>query len=112
VMGDGRIDMATVKKACDRLDIDAAGLDDMDRKYLAVIIEHYDGGPVGVETLAAALSEPRDTLEDVYEPYLLQQGYIGRTPRGRIATRKGYEALGRVPPPKKDGAPPQGDLFD
>ena len=59
----------------------------MDRRLLRVIIEDYDGGPVGVETLAAALGEPRDTIEDVYEPYLLQQGYLGRTPRGRVATR-------------------------
>jgi Holliday junction DNA helicase RuvB len=65
----------------------------MDRRLLAIIIHDYDGGPVGVETLAAALGEPRDTIEDVYEPYLLQQGYLGRTPRGRIATRKGYEHL-------------------
>jgi Holliday junction DNA helicase RuvB len=108
VMGDGTIDTDTVRRACERLDIDAAGLDDMDRKYIGVIVEHYDGGPVGVETLAAALSEPRDTLEDVYEPFLLQQGYIGRTPRGRIATRKGYEAIGRVMPARG----PQGDLFE
>jgi Holliday junction DNA helicase RuvB len=98
VLGSGRVDLSTVKQACERLEIDAAGLDEMDRRYLAVIIDHYDGGPVGVETLAAALSEPRDTLEDVYEPYLLQQGYVGRTPRGRIATRKAYEALGKRPP--------------
>ena len=75
----------------------------MDRRLLAVIIDHYDGGPVGVDTLAAALAEPRDTLEDVVEPFLLQQGYVGRTPRGRIATRKAYEALEQ--PPK---APPSG----
>ena len=79
---------------CERLEIDAAGLDEMDRRLLRVIIEHYDGGPVGVETLAAALAEPRDTIEDVYEPYLLQQGILGRTPRGRVATRKAYEHLG------------------
>ena len=58
------------------------------------VIEHYDGGPVGVETIAAALAEARDTVEDVYEPYLLQQGYLGRTPRGRVATRKAHEHLG------------------
>ena len=68
----------------------------MDRRLLTVIIEHYEGGPVGIDTLAAALSEPRGTLEDVYEPYLLQQGFIGRTPRGRIATRLAYEHLGRT----------------
>ena len=67
----------------------------MDRRLLRVIIDDYDGGPVGVETLAAALGEPRDTIEDVYEPYLLQQGFLGRTPRGRVATRKAYEHLAR-----------------
>jgi Holliday junction DNA helicase RuvB len=106
VLGTGKIDAAIAKTTAERLEIDAAGLDDMDRRLLTVIIEHYDGGPVGVETLAAALSEPRDTIEDVYEPFLLQQGFLGRTPRGRIATRKAYEHLGR-PAPKG----PQGDLF-
>jgi holliday junction DNA helicase RuvB len=96
VIGTGAIDEAIVQKACERLDIDSAGFDEMDRRLLMVIIDDYDGGPVGVETLAAALGEPRDTIEDVYEPYLLQQGFLGRTPRGRIATRKAYEHL-RVP---------------
>lgn len=96
VLGSGKIDDAIVQKSCDRLDVDAAGFDEMDRRLLRVIIEDYDGGPVGVETLAAALGEPRDTIEDVYEPYLLQQGYLGRTPRGRIATRRAYEHL-KVP---------------
>ncbi|MBN9167477.1 MAG: Holliday junction branch migration DNA helicase RuvB, partial [Myxococcales bacterium] len=76
-----------------------------------IIIEDYDGGPVGVETLAAALGEPRDTVEDVYEPYLLQQGYLGRTPRGRIATRRAYEHLKIpfvTPPPSGKQKP----LFD
>jgi Holliday junction DNA helicase RuvB len=110
VLGTGRIDLPRVKQACERLEIDQAGLDEMDRRYLGVVIEHYDGGPVGVEALAAALAEPRDTLEDVVEPYLIQQGYVGRTPRGRVANRKAYEALGLRPPAK--GAPPQGGLFD
>jgi Holliday junction DNA helicase RuvB len=79
----------------------------MDRRLLRVIIEDYEGGPVGVETLAATLGEPSDTLEDVYEPYLLQQGYIGRTPRGRVATRRAYEHLGIERDPKK-----QGGLFE
>lgn len=69
----------------------------MDRRLLRIIIEDYDGGPVGVETLAAATGEPRDTIEDVYEPFLLQQGFLGRTPRGRVATRKAYEHLGLDP---------------
>jgi Holliday junction DNA helicase RuvB len=77
----------------------------MDRKLLRVIIDHYGGGPVGIETLAAALSEPRDTLEDVYEPYLLQQGFLARTARGRVATDRGYEHLGLVAPKR------QGKLF-
>ncbi|MGD0527268.1 MAG: Holliday junction DNA helicase RuvB C-terminal domain-containing protein, partial [Polyangiaceae bacterium] len=110
VLGTGKIDLQRVVHACERLEVDQAGLDEMDRKYLTVVIDHYDGGPVGVDALAAALAEPRDTLEDVIEPYLIQQGYVGRTPRGRVANRKAYEALGRPPPAK--GNVPQGDLFD
>jgi Holliday junction DNA helicase RuvB len=106
VLGDGRITAAIARKTAERLEIDAAGLDDMDRRLLRVIIDHYDGGPVGIDTLAAALSEPRDTIEDVYEPYLLQQGFLGRTPRGRIATRRAYEHLNLTAPPSA-----QGDLF-
>ena len=94
VQGSGHIDRSIVEVTCQRLGIDAAGLDEMDRRLLGALIEHYDGGPVGVETLAAALAESRDTVEDVYEPYLLQQGFLGRTPRGRVATRKAYEHLG------------------
>jgi holliday junction DNA helicase RuvB len=109
VIGTGAIDEAIVAKACERLDIDAAGFDEMDRRLLKVIIVDYDGGPVGVETLGAALGEPRDTIEDVYEPYLLQQGYLGRTPRGRIATRKAYEHL-RIP--FAGAATKQKELFD
>lgn len=108
VLGTGRINAQIANITADRLEIDTAGLDEMDRRLLSVIIEHYDGGPVGIDTIAAALSEPRDTIEDVYEPYLLQQGFLGRTPRGRIATRKAYEHLGRSMPTKNT---PQGDLF-
>jgi Holliday junction DNA helicase RuvB len=111
VLGSGRVDLARTREACARLEIDEAGLDEMDRRYLTVIIDHYDGGPVGVDALAAALAEPRDTLEDVVEPFLIQQGYVGRTPRGRVANRKAYEALDRSPP-VRGGGPPQGDLFD
>ncbi|HEY4116344.1 MAG TPA: Holliday junction branch migration DNA helicase RuvB [Byssovorax sp.] len=107
VLAEGAITVAVARTTAERLEIDAAGLDEMDRRLLGVIIESYDGGPVGIDTLAAALAEPRDTLEDVYEPYLLQQGFLGRTPRGRIATRKAYEHLGRTP----RGGPAQGDLF-
>lgn len=110
VLGYGRITVASVREACARLDVDEGGLDDMDRRYLRVIIEHYEGGPVGVDALAAALAEPRDTLEDVVEPFLIQQGYVGRTPRGRVANRKAYEALRKEPP--LPAARPQGELFD
>ncbi len=94
VEGDGSIDSKIVKLTCERLEVDASGLDEMDRRLLRILVEHYRGGPVGVETLAAALAEPRDTIEDVYEPYLLQQGFLGRTPRGRVANKKAYDHLG------------------
>lgn len=98
VLSDGTLDGATAREALRRLDVDEGGLDQMDRRYLTVIIDHYDGGPVGIETLAAALSEPRDTLEDVYEPYLLQRGFLARTARGRVATRHAFEHLGKERP--------------
>ncbi len=94
VLGKGVIDAHAVEDAAKRLDIDSVGFDEMDRRLLRVIIVDYDGGPVGIETLAAALGEPRDTIEDVYEPFLLQQGFLGRTPRGRVATRKAFDHLG------------------
>jgi Holliday junction DNA helicase RuvB len=93
IEGSGVIDAGIVETTCERLEVDILGLDEMDRRLLRIIIDHYDGGPVGVETLAAALAEHRDTIEDVYEPYLLQQGFIGRTPRGRVATRRAYQHL-------------------
>jgi len=76
------------------LEVDQKGFDRMDRKILLTIIEKYDGGPVGLDTLAAAVSEEKGTLEDVYEPYMIQEGYLNKTPRGRIATRLAYEHLG------------------
>jgi Holliday junction DNA helicase RuvB len=94
VEGDGTISTDIVRHTCGRLEVDSAGLDEMDRRLLRLLIEDYDGGPVGVETIAAALAEPRDTIEDVYEPYLLQQGFVGRTKRGRVATKKAYAHLG------------------
>lgn len=94
VVGEGKIDKAVTEHALARLEVDGAGFDDMDRKILLTIIEKFDGGPVGIETIAAAVSEPRDTIEDVYEPFLLQGGYLQRTPRGRVATRRAYEHLG------------------
>ncbi len=95
VDGQGRIDDAIAEHALGRLRVDALGLDVMDRRYLETVIDKFSGGPVGVETMAAALSEERDTLEDVYEPYLIQEGFLQRTARGRVATRKAYEHLGR-----------------
>jgi Holliday junction DNA helicase RuvB len=107
IEGNGTMTKQIVELTCERLEVDPGGLDEMDRRLLQVIIEHYDGGPVGVDTLAAALSEPRDTIEDVYEPYLLQQGFIGRTPRGRVATTRAYQHMGY---PTPDGSK-QGKLF-
>ena len=112
VRGSGKIDREIVEYTCERLEVDAAGLDVMDRRLLSVLIEHNEGGTVGVATLAAALAEPRDTIEDVYEPYLLQQGFLGRTPRGRVATKKAYEHLHLELPRGRRGDPePQGSLF-
>ncbi len=107
VIGKGSVTRSIAETTASRLEVDSAGLDEMDRRLLTVIIDHYEGGPVGIDTIAAALSEPRDTVEDVYEPFLLQQGFLGRTPRGRIATRKAYEHMGKPQPP-----PRQGDLFN
>lgn len=86
----------TVKTTLFQLHIDACGLDEIDREYMTTIIKHYAGGPVGIENLAAALSEPSDTIEDVIEPYLMQLGFVQRTPRGRIITDSGYTHLGLV----------------
>jgi Holliday junction DNA helicase RuvB len=92
-----QIDRHLVNEALMRLDVDSAGLDSMDLRYLKCIIDNYGGGPVGVETLAAALSEQRDMIEDVIEPYLMQQGLVQRTPRGRMISSKGYQYLGLEP---------------
>ncbi|MGB0592144.1 MAG: Holliday junction branch migration DNA helicase RuvB [Myxococcota bacterium] len=95
VEGDGTIDHAIAKHALERLRVDRRGLDLMDRAYLEAIIDKFSGGPVGVETLAAALSEERSTIEDVYEPYLIQEGFLQRTARGRMATKLAYDHIGR-----------------
>lgn len=94
----GMIDHVIANNALNRLHIDHAGLDMMDRRYLSIIAEKYAGGPVGIETLAAILAEQRDVIEDVVEPYLLQQGLINRTPRGRMLSVAGYQYLGLAPP--------------
>lgn len=106
------IDLATARRALDRMGVDSAGLDEMDRKLLDILIRFYDGGPAGVETLAAAAAEPRDTIEDVYEPYLLREGFIARTPRGRVATRRAYEHLGVKPGGRASSPPSQGSLLE
>ena len=98
VAGHGDVDRPAADAALTRLGVDRAGLDGMDRRYLACIVESYGGGPVGVETLAAALSEQRDVLEEVIEPFLIQQGLLQRTPRGRLLTGPGYRHLGLQPP--------------
>ncbi len=98
VAGDSPVDRATADAALRRLDVDALGLDAMDRRYLRRMAEHHGGGPVGVETLSAALAEARDTLEDVIEPYLIQEGFLLRTSRGRMLAERGWKHLGLVPP--------------
>jgi Holliday junction DNA helicase RuvB len=109
VAGHERIDRASADRALGALEVDVAGLDAMDRRYLVTIAENYGGGPVGVETLAAALSEPRDAIEDIIEPFLIQKGFIQRTPRGRLLTSHAFGHLG-LAEPKRD--PAQFLLFD
>ena len=92
-MNNGEIDLEVTKYALDRLGIDDMGLDRSDHRYLRTIIDMYNGGPVGVESLSASLSEEVQTIEDVYEPYLLQEGFIKRSSRGRIVTEKAYDHL-------------------
>jgi len=101
---DGTITREVADAALARLEVDRAGFDSMDRSLLLVIIEKFGGGPVGLDTLAAALSEEKDTIEDVYEPYLLQQGYLKRTSRGRVATPRAYRHFDRNPPQDSDQA--------
>jgi len=106
VRADGVITGAVAQDALALLEVDALGLDDIDRRVLHTIIEKFDGGPVGLETIGAALSEEPDTIMDVVEPYLLQLGFLDRTPRGRVATRRAYEHLGFT-----YEEPPQPSLF-
>ena len=104
VEGDGHIDDAMADHALGRMQVDAEGLDPMDRAYLSALVDTFTGGPVGIETLSACLSEERNTLEDVFEPYLIQEGFLQRTPRGRMATPKAYRHLGREVPKGAQGS--------
>ena len=97
VKADGVITRDVARQALDMLEVDRRGLDKMDRHIILTIIDKFDGGPIGLDSLSAAVSEEKDTLEDVYEPYLIQEGYIKRTPRGRVITKRGYEHFGLKP---------------
>ena len=108
VRAEGVISLPVAREALHLLEVDELGLDRVDRLLLEAIIGKFDGGPVGLDTLAAATSEEAETIEDVYEPYLLQIGFLQRTPRGRMATRLAYEHLGL----KMDGRPKPGRLFE
>ncbi len=105
IVGDGNIDMAISRHALEALNVDSHGLDEMDNRILTTIIDKFKGGPVGINTIATACGEERDTIEEVYEPFLIQEGFIMRTPRGREVTMKAYEHLGRFIEPD------QGSLF-
>ncbi|HLA78932.1 MAG TPA: Holliday junction branch migration DNA helicase RuvB [Vicinamibacteria bacterium] len=108
VRADGVITAEVAREGLGLLEVDARGFDEVDRKLLLTIIDKFSGGPVGIAALAAAISEESDALEDIYEPYLMQIGFVDRTPRGRVATRLAYEHFGRLPP---DPASPQKKLF-
>jgi Holliday junction DNA helicase RuvB len=106
VEGSAHVDLTAARKALTLLEVDEYGFEDVDRKILTTLIAHYDGGPAGLKALAAAVGEDAGTLEDLYEPYLIQEGFLQRTPRGRVATRRAYEHLGMPP---RHGTP--GRLF-
>jgi Holliday junction DNA helicase RuvB len=111
VKGDGRIVKSIADKALTMLDVDPVGFDLMDRKVLDAVVHRFDGGPVGLDNVAAAIGEDAGTIEDVIEPYLIQQGYLQRTPRGRIATLAAYRHLGVTPPTRAGATGAAGDLF-
>ncbi len=112
VEGDGSLDAAIARHALERLGVDRAGFDPMDRELLRTIIEKFEGGPVGLETLAASTGEDKGTIEELYEPFLLQAGFLDRTPRGRVATARAYEHLGVARPGGRGvRRPGQADLF-
>jgi len=110
VVADNVITLEVAQEALARLEVDGLGLDKLDHQVLGSVIEKFNGGPVGLNTLAASINEETETIEDVYEPYLLQLGFLERTSRGRMATRRAYEHLGHVYPEERS-APPQGSLF-
>jgi len=112
VRGDGNVSAALATDALDLLEIDDRGLDAMDRQLMRAIAEHHGGGPVGLATMAATVSEPVETIEDVVEPYLMQIGMLARTPRGRQLTPSGWEHLGMKPPSGLAETPAQPGLFD
>ncbi|MGR3782083.1 MAG: Holliday junction branch migration DNA helicase RuvB [Albimonas sp.] len=112
VEGDGTVTQAIADRALTRLGVDDLGLDGGDRRYLRLLAEHYAGGPVGIETISAALSEAHDALEEVIEPFLLQSGLIQRTPRGRMLAAKAWTHLGLEPPRAPEAPRPAPDLFD
>jgi Holliday junction DNA helicase RuvB len=110
--GDGAVSAELANDALDLLEIDARGLDAMDRQLLTAMAEHHAGGPVGLATMAATVSEPIETIEDVVEPYLMQIGLLARTSRGRLLTESGWRHLGMVPPPAASAPNQQPGLFD
>ena len=109
IKADGRITLSVAREALKLLEVDDGGLDEMDRRLLDALIRKYDGGPVGLNTLAVVVGEEPGTLEDVYEPFLIMEGFIKRTTRGREATDRAYEHLG-LKPPKKSGEAGQAEL--
>jgi Holliday junction DNA helicase RuvB len=108
VRAEGVVDAAVVRAALELLDVDEYGLDEMDARILRTILEQFGGGPVGLSSLAVALGEDTDTLEEVYEPFLIQEGFLMRSPRGRVVTARAYRRFGYTPP---EGAPDQASLF-
>ena len=110
VRADGSVSAETADSALDLLNVDQEGIDVMDRKLLLTILEKFSGGPVGLDSLAAAIGEERDTIEDVVEPYLIQQGYMMRTPRGRVVTERAYHHFALPPPPVPGGGSSQNEL--
>jgi Holliday junction DNA helicase RuvB len=109
VAGADQVTRTIADEALSRLEVDTLGLDQLDRRYLSMIAQNYGGGPVGIETISAGLSEPRDAVEDIVEPYLIQQGFIQRTPRGRLLTANAWRHLGLEAP--RDLAQTQINLF-